>query len=106
VIDSADEFLRIRRSDDMNEQHRASHDEASEDVWMEVIQRHPQARSWVIWNKTIPLTIVESLATDPDPHVRWEVANKRKISPGLLRLLSCDDDYTVRQKSPHTAAPK
>jgi hypothetical protein len=38
MITSADEFARLRKSDDGTEQFRASHASAPESVWMDVIR--------------------------------------------------------------------
>jgi uncharacterized protein CbrC (UPF0167 family) len=66
VIDSADEFVRLRSSAEMADYHRAAQDEAPESVWLEVIDRFPDYRFWVAQNKTVPLTVLERLRHDDD----------------------------------------
>lgn len=66
MIESADEFVRLRTSQDRAEYHRAAHDEATEATWIEVLERFPDMRVWVAHNKTVPLTILERLRHDSD----------------------------------------
>jgi hypothetical protein len=77
VIDSAEEFVRLRTSEDPAEYNRAARDSASISTWLDVIDRYPQMRQWVAHNNTIPLEILEQLRNDPDEHVRWMVLQKR-----------------------------
>lgn len=76
VIESAEEFVRLRNSKDPDEYGRAAHDEASEDVWRDVVERFPDMRFWVAQNKTVPLSILEALRHDPDERVRSMVRAK------------------------------
>jgi hypothetical protein len=77
VIRSAEEFVCLRTSDDPDEYGRAAHDEASEDTWRDVVERFPDMRFWVAQNKTVPLSILETLRHDPDERVRSMVRAKR-----------------------------
>jgi hypothetical protein len=77
VIESADEFVRLRTSEDPSEYRRAAHDLAAEETWREIIDRFPQMRFWVAQNKTVPLPILEVLRRDPDERVRSMVRAKR-----------------------------
>jgi hypothetical protein len=70
VIESAEEFLRLRTSDDPDQYRQAAHDQASEGTWRDVIDRFPDMRVWVAQNKTVPLPILEELRNDPDVRVR------------------------------------
>ena len=96
MIQSAEEFIKLRESDVKEEQHRASNDEATLNVWMDVINKYPTFKTWVIHNKTVPLEILELLSHDPEPDVRSAVAGKRKISESIFNLLSTDPDELVR----------
>ena len=96
MIISAQEFKKLRLSDDHNEQLRASTDSASIDVWSEVIALYPDLKEWVAHNKTIQIEILEILATDNDPRVRCVVARKRKINDKIFDLLKNDVDESVR----------
>ncbi|NEX94857.1 hypothetical protein [Caulobacter sp. 17J65-9] len=98
MITSADEFKRLRTSDDLDEQDRATHEPADEQVWLEVVARFPELRSWVARNKTVPLSILRLLAADPDPDVRSEVAMKRKLDRALFEALADDPDPGVRRR--------
>jgi hypothetical protein len=64
-------------SDAPQEYRRAAHEEASLEVWREVIRDQPDMRFWVAQNKTVPLEIPEELRWDPDERVRWMVRSKR-----------------------------
>jgi hypothetical protein len=98
MIESADEFVRLRTSDDRELYRRATSDSAPEAVWLEVIGRYPEMKQWVAHNKTVPLTILELLADDLDPNVRHAVAQKRKLTLKLFAKLAEDSDETVRQR--------
>ena len=98
MILSAEEFVKIRSSDDMNDQHRASHDEAPLHVWLEVINQFPEMKKWVAHNKTIPIHILEILARDSDSEVRCWVANKRKLTDELFWAFAKDSDASIRQR--------
>lgn len=76
VIESAEEFVRLRTSEDPDEYERAAYDGASEDTWRDVVARFPDMRFWVAQNKTVPLSILELLRHDPDERVRSMVRAK------------------------------
>lgn len=65
---------------------------------MDVIARYPKMRPWVAQNKTVPLRILEVLAADPDPAVRFAVAMKNKLTQELFVILAKDPDSSVRQR--------
>jgi hypothetical protein len=69
VIESAEEFVRLRTSADHDEYWRAAHDEAAEATWRDVIVRFPEMRFWGAQNKTVPLGILEDLRNDPGKRV-------------------------------------
>jgi hypothetical protein len=77
VIESAVEFVRLRRSSDPAEYRRAAWEEASVETWMDVIDRYPAMRVWVAHNKTVPLEILEILRHDADEKVQGTVRQKR-----------------------------
>ncbi len=97
MIESAEEFVRLRESEDPDEYQRAAHEPASEAVWFEVVERYPEMRKWVAHNKTVPLSVLAVLASDPDSDVRDMVAMKRKVGPELLSRLAGDSHEGVRQ---------
>ena len=96
MIESADEFVRLRTSSESEQYRRAAHDEAPLEVWFDVIERFPEMRSWVAHNKTVPLVVLALLVTDDDWRVRCAVADKRKLTPGLFWTLAADRDEVVR----------
>jgi hypothetical protein len=98
TINSADEFIRLRESTNPAEYHRAGHEEATLEVWRDVIERYPDMRKWVAYNKTVPLEILATLASDPDWYVRSTVAMKRKLTPDLLEQLAADESESIRMQ--------
>ena len=55
MIQSADEFKYLRLSENIEEQYRASNDDANKEVWIEVINKFPKLREWVAHNKKIQI---------------------------------------------------
>ena len=107
VIRSAEEFVRLRLSEDPGDYRRAANETASVQVWKEVIERYPDVRFWVAHNKTVPLEILAILAGDPDPKVRGMVSAKRKLTPELLTILAGDSDESVRIRvARHARTPR
>ncbi|MFF1961829.1 hypothetical protein ACFVWX_33345 [Streptomyces sp. NPDC058220] len=98
MIDSADEFVRLRGSSDPRDYRRVAVDEASDQVWLEIITRYPEERVGVAKNKTVPISVLEILISDPDARVRFMVAMKRKFSSQLLERLAQDVDESIRMK--------
>lgn len=96
MIQSAEEFVALRTSENMEEYLRSDHEEAPIEVWRMVLSKYPEMKIWVAHNKTVPLEILAILADDSDPEVRWSVARKRKLSATLFAKLANDDDDSVR----------
>jgi hypothetical protein len=96
MIITAEEFIRLRSSEEPEEYGRAAHDEASIQTWEEVIEKYPDYKKWVIHNKTVPIEILQRLAKDINPSIRAEVARKRKINEAIFQLLAADEDEGVR----------
>ena len=103
MIKSAQDFVRLRNSELAEEQHRATHEEAAESVWREVIEGFPDMREWVAHNKTVPVEILEELSRDPDSRVRYAVAMKRKIPEEMQLVLARDTDESVRRRIAYNA---
>lgn len=96
MINSANEFIRLRSSELKEEYDRAAHEEAPLEVWLEVIEKHPEMKTWVVANKTVPLLVLETLSRDEDPSIRDAVARKRKAPKEILERLARDPDDGVR----------
>ncbi|MDF7647058.1 HEAT repeat domain-containing protein [Pantoea sp. Acro-805] len=96
MIRSAKEFVLLRESDDPFDYRRAAEEEATEEIWLDVIRNYPNMKSWVAHNKTVPLEILNVLANDVDPDVRYSVAMKKKLSLEIFKRLASDEDYSVR----------
>lgn len=98
MIESAQEFVRLRTSEDASEQSRATHDCAPEQVWFDVLRQYPDMAVWVVRNKTVPLSVLRVVARHADRQVRWAVASKRKLDAGLFAELATDEDDVVRKR--------
>jgi hypothetical protein len=96
MIESAQEFIRLRNSEIPAEYNRSAHEEASDQTWLDVIDNFPEYKIWVVHNKTVPLSILEKLVSDFDPNVRCEIARKRKVNQLIISILSVDKDEQVR----------
>ena len=96
MIESADEFVRLRSSTVPVEYTRAAEESADMATWLEVIERFPDMREWVAHNKSVPHAILAILATDPAPEVRQVVAGKRKLLPETMMILVEDPDENFR----------
>jgi hypothetical protein len=98
MINSAEEFVRLRLSDNIQEYLKAAWDEAPLEVWLEVIGTYPEMREWVAHNKSIPVEIMEILADDADERVRFNVATKNRVPENLQLKLAKDLDSSVRRR--------
>lgn len=96
MMNSAEQFRSLRESDDPDEYHRAAHDEARIETWLDVIARMPDMRFWVAQDKTIPVEVMSHLANDLDPRVRGMVARKRRLPESLQIQLASDEESCVR----------
>jgi hypothetical protein len=96
MINSAEEFIALRLSNDPEMYNKSAHDSASVEVWRDVIADYPNMKRWVAHNKTVPLDILRILADDPDPDVRMTVAMKRKCDAALFEKLANDPHMSVR----------
>ncbi|TAA46752.1 HEAT repeat domain-containing protein [Corallincola spongiicola] len=96
MIKTAEEFVRLRNSDIPEEYSRASHGQATVDVWKEVIATYPEMAFWVAHNKTVPYELLELLSENGESRVRSMVASKNMLLEPLLLKLATDEDDSVR----------
>lgn len=96
MISSAEEFVFLLENEPREAHRRAVHDEAPSSVWLDVLQRYPEHRAAVAWNKTIPEVVLGILARDADWRIRCDIASKRAASPSLLEQLARDESANVR----------
>jgi hypothetical protein len=96
MIQSAEEFVRLRSSKDVRTWLSAYSEPAPEAVWMDVIARHPELKGDVASNRTAPDSIVRLLAADPDHGVRAVVSRRSDLPADLIERLSQDRDDGVR----------
>ncbi len=96
MISTAEEFKRLRESEIQEEYTRAAHDEATLEVWLDVLEKFNEMSFWVAQNKTVPIEILERLADHPEEKVREMVARKRKIPESLMFKLVDDESPSVR----------
>jgi hypothetical protein len=98
MIQSAEEFYQLRISEKAEEYNRAAHEEATLEIWLEVIEKFPEMKEWVAHNKTVPIEILEILSHDESERVRCSVARKRKIPEKIQQRLCKDADFSVRSE--------
>ncbi|MGG1556083.1 hypothetical protein [Paenibacillus ferrarius] len=98
MISSAEEFVRLRLSDNQDEYLRAVWEEAPIEVWLEIIDNYPDMRFCVAQNKMVPSEVLEILAEDPSDRVRFMVASKNKLSELLQLKMALDSDSSVRMR--------
>lgn len=103
MIESAEEFVRLRTSLNQAEYSRAATEEVPEAVCPDVIGRFPEMREWIAHNKQVPVSILRILADDPDWQVRHMVAQKRKAPHDVLEKLARDTDEGVRARVAYNA---
>ena len=78
--------------------YRFALDEASEEVWFEIIERCPKHLRNVAMNKNLPVTVIELLSTNQNEEVRYQIANKRATPSRILEKLASDDAESVRMR--------
>lgn len=98
MIESAEEFVELTKSDDPTVQRRAIGYSAPEHVWLDIVDRYPQMRLWVARNKMVPDTILRILAGDKDDGVRAAVATRVTAKVDTLTLLARDPIPDVRER--------
>ncbi|MBD3922932.1 HEAT repeat domain-containing protein [Paenibacillus sp. PR3] len=96
MITSADEFYHLRTSEKQEEYLRAAWDEATIEVWHEVLAKYPDMSFWVAHNKTVPLEVLRALCDHPEWRVRSIIASKNKISEDIQMILVKDNESLVR----------
>lgn len=96
MIESAEEFRRLRTSEDPADYERAANDEAPFVVWNDIIQNIPEMRFWVAHNKTVPQEIMRALIEVGDARTRSMIAMKRSLPETLQKVLAVDADEGVR----------
>ncbi|WP_449567207.1 hypothetical protein [Lelliottia nimipressuralis] len=98
MINSPEEFIKLRNSNIPAEYNRAKIEDASIDVWFDLIQTYPDMRVWVARNKTIPRDIIVCLSKDSDPIVRHAICSKYPVDTDIYLLFSQDPDEGIRSR--------
>lgn len=96
MIESAEEFVRLRSSKDPSEYRRAGDEEISEEVCRDVIERFPDARAWLAESEWVPTSTLRRLATDGNPRVRSAVCARRILDATVIEMLSWDVSDAIR----------
>lgn len=96
MIDDANEWIRLRRSDDPEDQQRAMTEAVPVAVWAQVYERAPDLRPFIAAHREVALPMLERLADDPDATVRLAIAQRKVAPENLLRLLADDVNEQVR----------
>lgn len=79
MIESAEQFQKLRESLDPNEYGRAVTEAASIVTWENVLNEFPDLTIWIVHNKTVQLENLRKLALSPDENTCMVVAGKRKL---------------------------
>ena len=103
MIKTAEEFVRLRESENPEEYIRSSNESADISVWIDVIEKYPHMHQWVAYNKTVPREILKILAYSNDWRVRNMVAMRRAAGPEILSLLMKDESEAVRSEVAYNA---
>jgi len=96
MIKTAEEFIKLRTSTIPEEYGRAGCEEAPYEVWIELIEKHPEMRVWVALNRTISVELQMILARDENSCVRSSIAGKYPLNRDLYEILAKDEDERVR----------
>jgi hypothetical protein len=96
MIESAEEFLRLMRSENKEDYERFRNEGAPIHVWETLMSKYPLANAWIVRNRKSPLEVLEKLADDESTLVRAEVASARRISEKIQLKLAHDPEYSVR----------
>ncbi|WP_149030664.1 hypothetical protein [Kitasatospora sp. MBT66] len=95
MIESADEFVRLRLGGDGADYQRIKRDEAPLEVWLEIARDYPDMRFWVAFNRTVPAEVLRLLGQDDDWRVRARIASRRDAPRDVLEILSSDTHDAV-----------
>ncbi len=98
MIQSPDEFAALINENSGESRFRARSDTASVKVWSDVIEQFPELKIDVIWNKTVPIEILDRLSLDSNSEVRGWVATKRKLTQDMFERLASDPSDHVRSR--------
>jgi len=98
MIETAQEFVFLCCSKNDSDIARSLSEEASLDVWTDLIFNFKSHQIDVAQNRTIPSEIMRILAAQGDEVVRSILAEKRRLPPDLFDLLSKDPSSLVRKK--------
>lgn len=96
MIDNANEWIKLRRSEEREDYWRSANEEVPLSVWKEIYEVAPDLRDFIAYNKTSPHEMLEILAKDDDSRVRYAAAARADARPELLRQLALDADEAVR----------
>jgi len=98
IIESINQFLGLAAIGDSESLEALRHYEASEFVWRQILELHPEHVRTVTLNRTLPDIILSHLATHESPDVRADIANRRTLPRDLYGILASDRDEAVRAR--------
>ena len=106
-ITSAEEFRRLRLSEDPLENDRSAWATMPLTVWRQLVHEYPDMRVWTAHNRSCPPEILTELAADADWRVRARVLSRRSCPPELLERLATDPHDAVRNLvATHRSSPR
>lgn len=96
MIKSAQEFIALCDSSDKEELERIRSEEASLQVWEEVVKYYPEYQRQILFNDSIGDEVLRMLAVSEDVAVRSHLAKKRRLPKDIFELLAVDSDPRPR----------
>ena len=97
MIKSAKEFTQLIDNQSDNSTYRATTEEATEQVWADVSEHHPEYEKYILQNITISNSTIKSLSKKPRFVSQMVGSTKKRTGDDVLKILSQDEDSSVRQ---------
>ena len=93
MIHQAEYYIALLASDDVYEP--SPYEEATEEVWLDIVARFPEARNALAHNKTTSEAVIRALYAVGDEDVRSSLARVRRTPPDLLLRMASDPSSMV-----------
>jgi len=97
MMQSAEEFVSLRTSDDPHAYGRAASEDASIDTWLDGRARDadPLVREAVVFKRKLDSQLFKLLSNDPEEMVRQRIAYNRRTPTDILDRLASDESSIV-----------
>ncbi len=98
MIESVSHYLQLWSDEDASKRRLVVTESAAVSTWIDLVESHPELCDDIALNKSLPVEILELLATNASENVRFTVAMKSSLSASLFQLLANDSSETVRAR--------